>query len=321
MTELKVSDADVKIRLDKFLTKYAKDSSRSKIQNWIEGGRVSVNSVFVLDSSYRTKFGDVVTFDDEYSEPELTINPEADVPFEILFEDSDILVVNKPAGVVVHPGAGNYQHTLANGLAYHCGENLSQVNTALRPGIVHRIDKDTSGILVVAKNDYAHAKLAKQFEEHSITRKYVCFIFGNLRPANGVIKTLLARDSRNRLKISVSEGRGKTAITIYKTLRTFSTFAAKVECELKTGRTHQIRAHLSSLGHSLIGDSLYKVKNYSLPKDIADEINHFPRQALHACVLEFVHPRTEQILKFYEEMPSDMRHLESVLESGVTKSE
>jgi len=235
------------------------------------------------------------------------------VPFEILFEDDDLLVVNKPAGVVVHPGAGNRDRTLVNGLAYHCGKNLSTINSEIRPGIVHRIDKDTSGILVIAKNDFAHMQLAKQFEIHSIKRKYVCFLYSVLRPLNGRIETLISRSESNRLKMTVSQSKGKKAITIYKTIKNFSNYASKVECELLTGRTHQIRVHLSSLGNSLIGDKTYKIKNYSLPKEFAKEVNEFPRQALHAYFLEFIHPCTEKIMHFECDMPDDMKNLENLL--------
>ena len=290
------------------------DFSRTKIQSWIEAGCVSVNSVVISDPSYLLKLGDHVSLVEQDFSDEIKIEPDENIDFEILFEDDDIMVINKPAGVVVHPGAGNREHTLVNGLAYHCGENLSKVNTEIRPGIVHRIDKDTSGILVVAKNDFAHMRLAKQFEIHSIKRKYLCFVYSVLRPMNGKIETLIARNPHNRLKMSVSVDRGKNAITFYRTVKNFSNYVSKVECELCTGRTHQIRVHLSSLGNSLIGDSVYKVKNYSLPKEFSSQINNFPRQALHAYFLEFVHPRNEKLMRFEREMPDDMKNLEKILE-------
>ena len=175
------------------------------------------------------------------------------------------------------------------------------------------IDKDTSGILVIAKNDFAHAKLAQQFAEHSITRKYICFCFGVIQPPRGRIETLITRDKNDRLKMAVSKSVGKKAITIYNTLENFSHYASKVECELKTGRTHQIRVHLSHLGHSLVGDKIYKFKNYSLPKENSEFIRNFPRQALHAYFLKFSHPISEKTLTFSSELPEDMQNLEKNL--------
>lgn len=296
------------------------DVSRTKIQSWIKGGFVSVNAKRVLNPDLSLKSGDIIHVEENIPSDKIEIHPDDQVPFEILFEDNDLMVINKPAGVVVHPGAGNRDHTLVNGLAYHCGENLSTVNSEIRPGIVHRIDKDTSGILVVAKNDFAHIQLAKQFEIHSIKRKYICFLYSVLRPLNGKIETLISRSEKNRLKMSVSQSKGKKAVTIYRTITNFSNYASKVECELLTGRTHQIRVHMSSLGNSLIGDRTYKVRNYSLPKEYAKQINEFPRQALHAYFLEFIHPTNEKIMHFECDLPSDMQDLESLLNKIGNKS-
>jgi len=289
--------------------------SRTKIQSWIKSGFVCVNSEEVTDPNFSLQINDNIWIEENIPSDKIQIHPDENVHFEIIFEDDDLLVVNKPAGVVVHPGAGNHDHTLVNGLAHHCGKNLSTINSDIRPGIVHRIDKDTSGILVIAKNDFAHLKLAKQFEVHSIKRKYVCFLYSVLRPLNGKIETLISRSESNRLKMAVSQSKGRNAITIYRTIKNFSNYASKVECMLLTGRTHQIRVHMSSRGNSLIGDKTYKVKNYSLPKEVAKEINKFPRQALHAYFLEFIHPRTEKIMRFECEMPDDMKNLENLLNS------
>ncbi len=272
-----------------------------------------MNSEKVSDPNFLLKIADNIWIEEDIPSDKIEIHPDESIPFEILFEDDDLLVVNKPAGVVVHPGAGNRDHTLVNGLAYHCGKNLSTINSEIRPGIVHRIDKDTSGILVIAKNDFTHMQLAKQFEIHSIKRKYICFLYSVLRPLNGRIETLISRSESNRLKMAISQSKGKKAVTIYKTIKNFSNYASKVECELLTGRTHQIRVHMSSLGNSLIGDKIYKVKNYSLPKEFAKEINEFPRQALHAYFLKFIHPRTEKIMRFECDMPDDMKNLENLL--------
>lgn len=287
--------------------------SRTKIQSWIKGGFVAVNSKEVFSPDFPLKSEDIVCVEENIPSDKIEVRPDAQVPFEILFEDDDLMVINKPAGVVVHPGAGNRDHTLVNGLAHHCGENLSTVNSEIRPGIVHRIDKDTSGILVVAKNDFAHVHLAKQFEIHSIKRKYICFLYSVLRPSNGKIETLISRSEKNRLKMSVSQSKGKKAVTIYKTIKNFSNCASKVECELLTGRTHQIRVHMSNLGNSLIGDRTYKVKNYSLPKEFSKEINEFPRQALHAYFLEFIHPTNGKVMHFECNLPNDMKNLENLL--------
>jgi 23S rRNA pseudouridine1911/1915/1917 synthase len=190
---------------------------------------------------------------------------------------------------------------------------LSSGSDQYRPGIVHRIDKDTGGILVVAKNDFSHAELAKQFAVHSIKRKYICFCFGIPQPSCGKIETLIGRDRNNRLKMAVVQDNGRNAVTVYKTIKTFSTFAAKVECELKTGRTHQIRVHMLHRKCSLIGDPLYKAKNYFVPKEISDFVNNFSRQALHAYFLEFLHPRSQKEMRFTSDLPEDMQLLEKVM--------
>lgn len=316
-------------RLDKFLAHEFREISRSKMRTIIESGLVAVDGRVVFDPAFCLKKSREAQIDIDFdSVSDITANfalrnaaflaPAADstVNFEILFEDSDILVVNKPAGVVVHPGAGNYEHTLVNGLIYHCDGNLSSVSDESRPGIVHRIDKDTSGILVVAKNDQAHAILADQFRIHSIKRCYVCFCFGVSRVKMDRIETKIGRDPGNRLKMAVSRGEnGKKAITNYRVLREFGSFASKIECELHTGRTHQIRVHMSHFGCALIGDNLYKSKNiYPAPKNISKYLNEFPRQALHAYLLEFTHPKTGERMKFEVEIPEDLRDLENRLE-------
>ncbi len=273
-----------------------------------------MNGNIVTDSNYNLKVNDVIAVNDTFQEERPDLSADESVKFKILYEDEDLIVLNKPAGVVVHAGAGNASHTLVNGLVYHCGNALSSGSAAFRPGIVHRIDKDTSGILVAAKNDYAHMKLAEQFSVHSITRKYICFCFSHFQPPCGRIETLITRDKKNRLKMCASNTEGKKAITIFKTLTDYG-FASKIECELKTGRTHQIRVHMSSQGHSLIGDILYKTKNYSVPNEIADYVNHFPRQALHAFFLKFIHPTTNREMEFTADLPQDLQELEKILSS------
>ncbi|MDR1333763.1 MAG: RluA family pseudouridine synthase [Holosporaceae bacterium] len=310
--------ADIsKNRLDKFLAAEVLELSRSKVQSLIINGCVRVNSLIITDPNHYLKLGDRIRIllENNLVDERPDLSADSSVPFSILYEDEDLLVIDKPAGVTVHPGAGNHSHTLVNGLIYHCGASLSGGSHQHRPGIVHRLDKDTSGILVVAKNDFSHGELAKQFSVHSIKRKYLCFCYGILQPLNGKIETLIARDKNNRLKMAVVPENGRHAITLYKTLKTFSTFASKVECELKTGRTHQIRVQLSQRRCSLLGDALYKAKNYAVPREIADFVNNFSRQALHAYFLEFVHPRSGKMLHFEIDLPADMR----MLEENVTK--
>jgi 23S rRNA pseudouridine1911/1915/1917 synthase len=300
-------------RLDKFLTSEIGGMSRSRIQLLISSGCVQVNGKQLLDSNYRPKIGDKISLEENTAIRKPDLIPDASVAFSILYEDEDLLVIDKPAGVVVHPGAGNYAHTLVNGLVHHCGASLSSGSDEFRPGIVHRLDKDTSGILVAAKNDFTHAELAKQFAAHSISRKYLCFCYSILRFSQGKIETLISRDRNNRLKMCVSRENGKTAVTLYRTLETFAGIASKIECELKTGRTHQIRLHMSHLGHSLVGDSLYRRKNYAIPQEISHCINAFSRQALHAYFLEFLHPRSCKSMHFETNLPTDMLELERAL--------
>jgi 23S rRNA pseudouridine1911/1915/1917 synthase len=302
-----------KNRLDRFLASEIKELSRSKIQILISTGHVQVNSVFVTDASYNLKPNDEILVDDEWKIEKPDLTPDKDIEFDVLHEDEDLLIIDKPAGVAVHPGAGNHSHTLVNGLVYHCGRSLSTGSDEYRPGIVHRIDKNTSGVLVVAKNDFAHFELAKQFATHSIERKYICLCYSFPHLSHGKIETFISRDKENRLKMAISKNAGRRAVTFYKTLETFSKFASKIECKLKTGRTHQIRAHMSHLGCSLIGDSLYKTKNYAIPAEIADFIKHFPRQALHAYFLEFLHPRSQKIMRFESDPPDDIKKLEKIL--------
>ncbi|MDR0580778.1 MAG: RluA family pseudouridine synthase [Holosporaceae bacterium] len=300
-----------KNRLDKFLASEWHEISRRKIQMLISSGSVRVNGTSITDAAHNLKYGDEVLAKDDFQEEKPDLTPDANIKFTVLYEDEDLLVIDKPAGVTVHAGAGNRSHTLINGLVHHCGKSLSGGSGSYRPGIVHRIDKNTSGVLVVAKNDFTHAVLAQQFVVHSIKRKYICFCYSILQPLYGKIETFLERDRNNRLKMTVGES-GRNAITFYKTLKTFSKFASKVECELKTGRTHQIRAHMSHRKCSIIGDTLYKTKNYAIQENPA--IQEFPRQALHAYFLEFIHPRSGKPLQIQSDFPKDLQDLEKALQ-------
>lgn len=294
-------------RIDKFLS-ILLGFSRTKIAEFIENEALKINSTFPRKNYILKPCDEVEIFIPEVKV--IDLEPDASVPFEVLFEDEFLAVVNKPQGVVVHPGAGNFQKTLVNGLVSFFENNLSE--DKIRPGIVHRIDKDTSGILVIAKNNFAHQKLAEQFAIHSIKRKYICFCFGIFSKPMIRIETYIARDKYNRLKMSVALNEGKKAISIFRVLKNFSTFASKIECELETGRTHQIRVHMNYLKHSLIGDKLYQYKNYSLPKRL-EFLNSFPRQALHAFFLEFKHPESGKLMSFKSPLPYDLEALENEL--------
>ena len=235
----------------------------------------------------------------------MNVLPE-EIPLDIVYEDESLLVVNKPAGLVVHPGAGNWNHTLVNGLLAHCGSGLSGIGGVRRPGIVHRIDKDTSGLLVVAKTDVAHLALAKQFEAHSIQREYQAFVWGRLNNEEGRIEGNIGRSTTNRQKMALVRTGGKTAVTHYKRLAVFgSDLVSHIKCVLETGRTHQIRVHLSSIHHPLVGDSVYG----HAPKNATDFLRFFPRQALHAGVLGFVHPVTQEQMLFEAPLPKDLSEL------------
>ena len=315
MKEIRVIQDLGNNRLDKFLVSELEGFSRSKVQTLISNGCVAVNRNCIIDSNYKLKCDDVVLIVDDFKEERPDLMPDKSVEFTTVYEDDDLLIVDKPAGVTVHAGAGNFSRTLVNGLIHHCGESLSSGGDKYRPGIVHRIDKDTSGILVIAKNDFSHAKLVEQFVTHTIIRKYICFCYSVLQPPHGKIENFLGRDKNNRLKMAVNDY-GRRAITLYKTLKTYSKFASKVECELKTGRTHQIRVHMTHHKCSLIGDALYKAKNYHIPEKIMWQIRNFPRQALHAHFLEFLHPRSEKPIRFENDLSNDMKNLEKILEEN-----
>lgn len=304
-------------RLDKFLASSIPEISRSQIQRLIAEGAVSLEDTIITDNSYKVRLDDSFQIViPEAKEP--TPLPE-NIPLEIVYEDEDILVVNKPAGMTVHPAPGAYEHTLVNALLFHCQGRLSGIGGVKRPGIVHRIDKETSGLLVVAKNDMAHHGLSLQFAQHSIERTYYAVVYGVMQPLEGKIETNIGRSPYDRKKMAVLKSGGKHAITNYKTLKIFHNAASMVECRLETGRTHQIRVHLSSRGCNLIGDKVY-VKNHkttvALPTEIKNEVNDFPRQALHAATLGFIHPQTQQFISFTAELPQDMQNLIKILQTG-----
>lgn len=285
----KVEEKYKNSRVDKYLSEVIDGKSRSFIQGIIDDKGVSVNGK-IVKSNYKLKIDDEVIV----KIPEATIlevDPE-DIPLDIIYEDEDIIVVNKPQGMVVHPAPGNYTGTLVNALLYHC-KDLSGINGVIRPGIVHRIDKDTSGILVVAKNDEAHNNLAAQFKEHSIKREYYALVNGKFVNTRGTIDKPLGRNKKDRLKIAIIED-GKRAVTHYEVLEQYNANISLVKCTLETGRTHQIRVHMASIGHPLIGDALYGLKKQKF---------NLIGQALHAKTLGFIHPRLNTYIEFNSELP------------------
>jgi 23S rRNA pseudouridine1911/1915/1917 synthase len=307
-----IPDGKKRQRIDIFLASSIENATRSKVQKLIETGNVTVNDK-IIRSSYLVLPGDIIVASHpiaprpEFAEPE-------EIPLDVVYEDDFLMVVNKPAGMVAHPAYANYTGTLVNALLHHTG-NLSDYNEAHRPGIVHRIDKDTSGLLVVAKDEWTHAKLAEQFSKHTIEREYRAICWKPFKKLIGEISTFITRNKKDRKKFSTSETEGKKAITFYEVLENFD-FAALVKLNLKTGRTHQIRVHLSSIGHPIFGDATYGgtqlVSGSSLPKmksRLQNLLEIMPRQALHAKTLGFYHPCKKQFMKFDSELPGDMKLL------------
>jgi len=291
-------------RLDRALADAIPTMSRERIKALIAGGKVrNAAGAAVRDPSAKAASG--ATFVLEIPEPTPAHNEAQDIPLEIAFEDEHLIVIDKPAGLVVHPAAGNFDGTLVNALLHHCGGSLSGIGGVARPGIVHRIDKDTSGLMVAAKTDRAHEGLAKQFAAHSIDRRYRAIVSGHPAPPAGTVDAPLARSPANRKKIAIVAG-GKRAVTHYRTIEPLKD-AALVECRLETGRTHQVRVHMASIGHSLLGDPVY-----GRPKESQRAVLkrlEFHRQALHAAHLGFRHPITSATLAFESKMPADMQEL------------
>ena len=315
--KLLVNQKDNNKRIDVFLSGIIKEFTRSYIKKLIERKNLLINGQVIERPSTKIKVFDSIKFSLENKESNKLIPKK--MKLNIIYEDKDILLINKPKGLVVHPGAGNYYDTLANGLAYKYKNKLSDINGDLRPGIVHRIDKETSGLLIIAKNNFSHANLSKQFSNHSIKRKYLCLAWGVVRPLKGRIETLISRNKKNRQLMAVSEIKGKKAITNYKTVKIFSLKdipkISLIECELETGRTHQIRVHLKYKGTSLIGDNQYgkKYKFKNLNKEFLEVLNKIYGQALHAKTLGFIHPSTNKWMSFNTNMPNDFKKMLNLL--------
>lgn len=296
MEELHLTAVQSGERIDRFLSGDLEGLSRSYIQKLLKEGGITVNGKAVK-SNYKLNAGDVILVQIPDPEP-MDILPE-DIPLDILYEDEDILVVNKPKGMVVHPSPGHYSHTLVNAVLFHCGGRLSGINGVLRPGIVHRIDMDTTGSLLICKNDRAHQILADDLKEHNITRRYHAVVHGNLKEDTGTVNAPIGRHPVDRKKMSTKAPNGRHAVTHYRVLERFGNYTY-IECELETGRTHQIRVHMASIGHPLLGDEVYgRGKNPF----------HLEGQTLHAMVLGFVHPSTGEYMEFEAPLPEYFEEL------------
>lgn len=294
--QFQVAEEFEDMRIDRYLAEICPDLSRSYVQKLLKSGDVEADGVKVKPS-YRVSAGEVVELEVQApSEPEILAQ---DMDLDIVYEDEDVILINKPKGMVVHPAAGHYEGTLVNGLMAHCKDQLSGINGMLRPGIVHRIDKDTTGILIVCKNDMAHRSIAAQLKEHSITRRYQAIVCGVIREEEGTVDAPIGRHPTDRKKMCVNEKNGRHAVTHYRVLRRFAGYTY-IECRLETGRTHQIRVHMASLHHPILGDAVYGPARCPF---------HLEGQTLHAGVLGFVHPRTGQYMEFTAPLPEYFKQL------------
>ena len=298
-------------RVDILINQRERLISRTRIKNLILKDKLKLNNIIINNPSKKVNTGDQVVL--EIPKPKSASLKPFDYKLDIIHEDDDLMVINKPAGIIMHPGAGNYDQTIVNALMHYDKNSLSNIGDELRPGIVHRIDKNTSGLVVIAKNNQAHENLSKQFSEHTILREYQLLIWGKLRPSKGQIVTFLTRSSRNRQLMEVSRSKGKKAITNYKTLEIFENektpTLSLVECKLETGRTHQIRVHMNYKGNSIVGDDKYKKKYKKLKNidlKIQNLISDLPRQFLHARTLGFIHPKNNKKMHFSSNLPHEL---------------
>ena len=309
-----VKDSENNIRLDVFINKREKLISRTRVKNLILNEKLKINNQIINRPSKKVSTGDKISL--QIPQPkEASLKP-YDFKLEIIYEDDDLLIINKPAGIIMHPGAGNYDKTIVNALMHYNKDSLSTIGDELRPGIVHRIDKDTSGLVVIAKNNETHENLSHQFSEHTITRVYQLLIWGKLKPSSGKIDTFITRSSKNRQMMEVSISKGKHAITNYKTIEIFENdktpTLSLVECKLETGRTHQIRVHMTYMGNSIMGDGKYK-KKYKKLKNIDTSLEKLiyklNRQFLHAKTLGFIHPKTNEEMIFSSILPQELENI------------
>ncbi|WP_150286083.1 RluA family pseudouridine synthase [Rhabdaerophilum calidifontis] len=331
-TTIEITPAEAGTRLDKALAGHLGDLSRARIQTLIAAGHVAVDGEMVRDAARRLRGGETIRLDRPPPEP---AEPRGEaIPLAILYEDADLVVLDKPAGMVVHPAGGHESGTLVNALIAHCGASLSGINGVLRPGIVHRLDKETSGVMVAAKNDHAHRALAAQFADHGRTgpleRRYLALVWGELPRRSGTIDAAIARSSANREKMIVSRAaQARFAITHYDAIETFAAggrgLASLIACRLETGRTHQIRVHLAHIGHPLLGDPLYgsgfRTREANLPPAARQALERLGRQALHAEMLAFAHPRTGETMRFESPPPPDFAALVAALAEAVAMTD
>lgn len=312
-------------RADKYLSDVS-ELTRSRLQALISEGVVELNGEILKTASRKLELNDILTVRVPDAVP--ATQGAEDIPLKVIYEDDDLLVIDKPAGLVVHPGAGNSSGTLVNALLFHCGDSLSGIGGVERPGIVHRLDKDTSGLMLVAKNDYAHQHLASQLADRSLSRVYLALVLGVPTPLKGTVDRPIGRERQNRMKMSVVGDAKRDARTHYRVMKTYGTALSLVECKLESGRTHQIRVHMQALGYPLIGDPLYgaqptaiksalknRLNNEADNAEIIDKILNFERQFLHAYQIEFIHPVTEEGMFFEVEIPDDMSNILKILDN------
>ena len=308
-----------KKRIDTFIFEKCSQLSRTRIKNLILDNKLKINGKINQSPSKKINIRDNISL--EIPEPKKTSLKPFNFKLDIVYQDNDLIVINKPAGISIHPGPGNYDNTIVNALMNFKNMKLSNIGDELRPGIIHRIDKDTSGLVVIAKNNFSHENISKQFSEHSIDRVYSALLWGKLRPQSGKIETFITRSSKNRQMMDVSFTKGKKAITNYKTLKVFEgkniPTMSLVECKLETGRTHQIRVHMNYKGNQIVGDKKYK-KKYKKLKNVKEEIDKtilkLNRQFLHAKILGFNHPKSQKKLFFESNLPDDLKKIINLLE-------
>jgi 23S rRNA pseudouridine1911/1915/1917 synthase len=307
-------------RIDRLLADQIGAISRSRVKALIDEGALRRDGRLVTEPAEPARAG--ITYTLLIPEPVAAVPLPQAIPFPILFEDRDLIVLDKPAGLVVHPAPGNLDGTLVNALLAHCGPDFTGIGAEKRPGIVHRLDKDTSGVMVVAKTQLASDALTAAFAAHNLERAYVALCWGLPAPPSGEIEGAIGRDRRDRKRMAVVSHGGKAALTRYKVMRAWGTSAARVECRLATGRTHQIRVHMSALGHPVVGDPVYlrriPAASKALPDAVRRPLLDFPRQALHAAILGFAHPRTGETLRFETPLPPDIAALIDLLETNLS---
>ena len=313
-----VKEKDKNPRIDVFISNNVKDMSRTRIKNLILSKKLKLNNKIILDPSKKVNFNDNIEL--IAPEPQKSSLKAYKYKLDIIYEDDDLIVLNKPSGIVMHPGAGNFDNTIVNALVNYNKNSLSNIGGETRPGIVHRIDKNTSGLVVIAKNNYSHENLSLQFSRHSITRVYQLLVWGKIRPSKGKIETLITRSSKNRQMMMVSSSKGKKAITNYQTIELFENknipTLSLLECKLETGRTHQIRVHMNFLGNSIVGDDKYK-KKFKKIKDIDPlleaSIINLKRQFLHAKTIGFIHPKKNKEMIFHSILPQELETILKML--------